>query len=195
METIAKVSNSKQAISKPDSIRPFAVTFLVFAIMLFGANIYAEISNALVFYRTILTIWVSIALLAPASFLYISGRDNHWSRWLWTFALLAYLVHFYFAFGETHGFSFASVYAKQGWFTATYNFFITVAWMVFTVLLWRSPGKYAVLKHVFVVLLLAGMLVASIGLKEGVVTWLGYILLAAIVAGAIARIRREPVAA
>jgi hypothetical protein len=183
-----------QTTAESNSIRALATTFFLFSIMLFTANIYAEISNALVFYRTVITIWISIAFLIPASFLYLRGAENNWLQWLWTFALVAYLVHFYFAFGETHDFSIASVYAKQGWFTASYNFLITAMWIVFTVLMWNKPGQFVLFKHGFVLLLLAGMLVASIGLKEGIVSWLGYVLLAAIMVGFIVRFRKGPIA-
>ncbi|MCG6968754.1 MAG: hypothetical protein LJE85_03215 [Gammaproteobacteria bacterium] len=179
------------SVAESTSPRAFAVTFLLFAVMLFAGNIYAEISNALLFYRTIFTIWMTIVLLIPASFLYLAGRENHWFRWLWTFAFVAFLVHFYFAVGENHHFSIASVYAKQGWFTASYNFFITVAWIVFTVMLWRNPRQYVLFKHAFVLLLLAGMLVASIGLKDGIVSGLGGLLIVAIIAGIMMRFRKD----
>jgi hypothetical protein len=182
-----------ETVMKPDSMRAFAATFLLFSLMLFAGNIYAEIGNALVFHRTIVTIWMTILFLIPAMFLYLTGRrETTWSYWLWTFALLSYLVHFYFAYGEIHGYSVGSVYAKQGAVTATYNFIITAVWIVFTVFLWKTPNRYTIYKHIFVLLLMVGMLVSSIIIKDGVVSWLGYILVLSIIAGFAVRFIKRP---
>lgn len=159
----------------------FTATFVPFALMLVAANIYAEISAHLVFNRVTTTIWIAIVLVTPSFFLFIADRGRSANPyWLltWTFSFLAYLLHFYFAFGVMHGGVISSVYAKQGSITASYNFLITIWWLLDVIFAWtvRENRWITTSRVVLHIALFIGLVVASVFLKDGVARLLGLLM-------------------
>jgi hypothetical protein len=65
--------------------------------------------HSAVYYRIVLTIWVSTILLTLALCFYVLGRptapSNYWVLF-WTFSYLAYLLHFYWSAGVLFGWDF-----------------------------------------------------------------------------------------
>ncbi|HKU44182.1 MAG TPA: hypothetical protein VJR89_38740 [Polyangiales bacterium] len=120
------------------TLHSFTATFVPFALLLSAALLAAETTDSLEQHRLVYTIWVSLALSGPALALYVlpQHRDRDYTRLLWTFAYLAYLGHFYYAFGKHYHFSARELYAGQGALIATGNLLLTAAWSVDVVLSW-----------------------------------------------------------
>jgi len=95
--------------------------------------------------RAKFSIWLSIALAAPALALFIrdyrlAGMTQTW-RLYWTFALAAYLVHLWYAFVIMFHASVAAVIASQGVVTASFNTLTTVLWFADVVSAWLRAGE------------------------------------------------------
>jgi len=184
----------------PDSrphitLSQFASTFVPFAFLLAAAMMVPEapqiIDNhravytieALVYYRAIYSIWLTIAFMTPALALYFlpgdsSRKTNYWLL-CWTFGFLAFVVHFYYTVGVIFHWSLREVYAKQGAMIATSNLLDTAWWAFDLLLAWfvSSNAKWIkvqrTLAHLYIP---ATFFVSAVVIKHGVVRVLGILM-------------------
>lgn len=182
------------------TLTQFTNTFVAFALLLSVALMAPEapqiIDNhrafynieALVYYRTIYSIWLTMAFLIVAEvlFFYPSDSERKQNYWLlcWTFGFLAFVVHFYYAVGVIFHGSIREVYAKQGFVIATSNF-VDLAWWGFDLALaWfvKSEAKWIrvqrVLAHLYIPMT---FFVSAVVIKRGFVRGLGVLMTVAIV--------------
>src|SRR5690349_17185944 len=112
------------------SLKAWTSTFVPFALLLSVALLAPEVADSLDHGRLIYSTWVSLAFAIPALCLFVfpEQRDGDYEQLTWTFSYLAYLVHFYYAFGVTYGFSVEKTYGGQGALIATSNFVVTALW-------------------------------------------------------------------
>jgi hypothetical protein len=112
------------------SLHAFTATFVPFASLLCAALLAAETTDSLDHHRLVYTIWVALVLAGPtlAMFSLPQHRDRDYNRLLWSFAYLAYLVHFYYAFGRQYHWSLTELYEGQRSLIATSNLLLTVVW-------------------------------------------------------------------
>ena len=173
----------------------FTSTFVPFAFLLAAAMMVPEAPQiiehhravytieALVYYRAIYSIWLTIAFMIPALALYFlpGDSDRKQNYWLlcWTFGFLAYLVHFYYTVGVIFHWSLREVYAKQGVMIATSNFLDTAWWAFDLLLAWfvSSKAKWIrvqrTLAHIYIP---ATFFVSAVVIKHGVVRALGILM-------------------
>ena len=182
------------------TLTQFTNTFVAFALLLSVALMAPEapqiIDNhrafynieALVYYRTIYSIWLTMAFLIVAEVLFFYPNDSEQKQnyWLlcWTFGFLAFVVHFYYTVGIIFHGSLREVYAKQGFVIATSNF-VDLAWWGFDlVLAWfvKSQAKWIrvqrVLAHLYIPMT---FFVSAVVIKRGFVRGLGVLMTVAIV--------------
>jgi len=119
----------------PPRFVPFFNTFVPFAAALTAANVYAEISPDLTFGRVIGSILVSAAFALPACVLYaasgfasVPSTAARYRQLLWTFAFIAYAIHYYYAVGVWFGWDFAQIYRRQRTVVAGTNNLLIVTW-------------------------------------------------------------------
>lgn len=187
----------------------WAATYVPFGLGLIVALLYAEATQDLRLFRTLFTIrlaaLVSIPALAAFPFRRRSaGLHNLW-RLTWTFGLLAYLIHFAYAwfgvFGgqvatadqypKSYGFPDGSrpttwdlVVQHQGTFVLYSNLIVTGLWALDALLAWTAArargafGGVVTFIHVLAWLhVLASFVVATLVFgKNGVSKGLGYAL-------------------
>jgi hypothetical protein len=128
------------------SLHAFTATFAPFALLLSAALLAAETTDSLDHHRLIYTIWATLALAGPALGLYVfpQHRDRDYARLLWTFAYLAYLVHFYYSFGKQYHWSVKELYEGQKPLIATSNLLLTALWSFDAIANWFyvAPPKW-----------------------------------------------------
>ncbi len=181
------------------TLTQFTATFVPFALLLAAALMVPEAPQildnhrafynieALVYYRTIFSIWLTMAFLIPAEVLFFWPSDSPQKRnyWLlcWTFGFLAFVVHFYYSIGIVFHGSLREVYAKQGVVIATSNLLDFAWWGFDLVLAWfvKSEAKWIrvqrVLAHVYIPLT---FFVSAVVIKHGFVRGLGILMTVAI---------------
>jgi hypothetical protein len=181
--------------SRTFTLTEITATFVPFGLMLVAALIGAEAANNVQDQRLIYSIWVTIALMTPALGLYIlptrtEQRMNYWLL-LWTFAFLAYLVHFYYAVVVHYHGSVAEVFEKQGTRIAGSNFLVTAWWGFDVVLAWvvAAPPKWIRIErglaHGFIPFT---FFVASVVIFRGFVNVLGIAMTATVAVSLIVRL-------
>lgn len=177
------------------TLSQLANTFVPFAFLLAAALMVPEAPQiiehhravytieALVYYRAIYSIWLTIVFMIPALALYFLPGDstrktNYWLL-CWTFGFLAFLVHLYYTVGVIFHWSIQEVYAKQGAIIATSNF-LDFAWWAFDLALaWfvHSKAKWIrvqrTLAHIYIP---ATFFVSAVVIKHGVVRALGILM-------------------
>jgi len=170
-------------------------TFVPFGLLLVAALIGAEIALDLPFQRMIYSIWATMALMIPALCLYILPSRTQTSKnlWLlfWTFAYLAYLVHFYYAVMVHYHASVTEVFAQQGVKIAGSNFLVTFWWALDVVLAWtvQSDVKWITIERLLANIYIPfTFFVASVVLFKGFVNVLGYTMTAGIILCLLVRI-------
>jgi hypothetical protein len=183
--------NSRRHIT----LTQFTVTFVPFALLLAAALMVPEAPQIrehnrayynielLVYYRTIFSIWLTMAFLIPAEVLFFWPGDSPQRRnyWLlcWTFGFLAFAVHFYYTIGIIFHGSLREVYAKQGVVIATSNlldlawwgFDLVLAWFVKKEVKWIRVQR--VLAHLYIPLT---FFVSAVVIKRGFVRGLGVLM-------------------
>jgi preprotein translocase subunit SecG len=179
------------------TLSQFTYTFVPFAVLLMAALIVPELPqildyhrpiytiHSLVYYRTVFTIWLTIAFMIPALCLFFlpgeSDKKNNYWLLFWTFSYLAYLVHFYYAVGVIFHGSLSEVYAKQGVLIATSNLLVTAWWGFDLILAWfvKSDAKWIknqrIGAHIYIPLT---FFVSAVVIKQGVVRALGIVMTA-----------------
>jgi len=187
--------NSRRRIT----LTQFTATFVPFALLLSAALMVPEAPQildnhrafynieALVYYRIIYSIWLTMAFLIAAEVLFFWPGDSPQRRnyWLlcWTFGFLAFVVHFYYTIGIVFHGSLREVYAKQGVVIATSNLLDFAWWGFDLVLAWfvKSEAKWIrvqrVLAHVYIPLT---FFVSAVVIKHGFVRGLGIFMTVAI---------------
>lgn len=192
---------------KKITLTQFTLTFVPFALLLTAALMAAELPQILdnhrsvytiqsqVYYRAIFTIWLAMAFMIPALFLFFmpgesDAKNNYWLL-CWTFAFLAYLVHFYYTVGVVFHASLAEVYAKQGALIATSNLLDTSWWAFDLILAWfvRSNAKWIKIQrigaHIYIPLT---FFVSAVVIKHGFVRALGIVMTIAILSSIVWRL-------
>jgi len=192
------------------TLSEFTCTFVPFALLLAAAMMAPETPQildnhravytieALVYYRVIYSIWLTMAFLIVAEVLFFlpGDSDRKTNYWLlcWTFGFLAFMVHFYYTIGVVFHGSLREVYAKQGVIIATSNL-IDAAWWAFDLLLaWfvSSKAKWIrvqrILAHLYIP---ATFFVSAVVIKHGFVRGLGIVMTLAIVISITLRLVRR----
>ncbi|HKY27219.1 MAG TPA: hypothetical protein VJM12_04655 [Pyrinomonadaceae bacterium] len=189
------------------TLSQFTATFVPFALLLAAALMVPELPQiiehhravytieALVYYRIIHTIWLTMAFLIVAEVLYFWPGDSEQKRnfWLlcWTFGFLAYVVHFYYTVGVVFHGSLREVYAKQGVMIATSNLLVTAWWGFDLILAWfvRSRAKWIriqrTLAHLYIPIT---FFISAVVIKRGFVRGLGIVMTVAILISILARL-------
>jgi hypothetical protein len=168
-------------------------TFVPFALLLSAALLAAERTESLDHSRLIYSSWVSLTFATPAVCLFIfpRTRNGDWELLTWTFSFVAYLVHFYYAFGLTYGWSFAATYTGQGVVIATSNFALTALWTFDVLSSWfgRRDGRWRQVERAAARLLVVVTFVASaVVIFGGFVRVLGVAMIAAVALSVIVRV-------
>jgi hypothetical protein len=173
-----------------------AATFIPFGLLLVAALMAAETALDLPYQRMIYSIWATMALLIPALCLYIypsrtQPNKNYWLLF-WTFAYLAYLVHFYYAVIVHYHASIPEVFQQQGIKIAGSNFLDTLWWGLDVLLAWtvQSDLKWIRIERLLLnIYLPLTFFVASVVIFKGFVNVLGYAMTAGVVLCLIVRLR------
>jgi len=188
------------------TLSQFTWTFVLFALLLTAALMVPEMPQiiehhrsvytieALVYYRAIYTIWVTIVFMIPALALHFlpgdsESKTNYW-RLFWTFGFVAFMVHFYYTIGVIFHGSLREVYAAQGPVIATSNLLDSAWWGFDLILAWfvNSSAKWIRVQrnfaHVYIPLT---FFVSAVIIKHGVVRWLGIVMTAVLVISIVLR--------
>lgn len=175
----------------------FTATFVPFALLLSAALMGAEVSQTLVLARVHTSSWVSLAFFTVAFCLYLwpgdSPRRRSWWLLAWTFALLAYLVHFGYSFFGVHHGSLEDVWQSQRPLIAGSNFLVTLWWTADVVHGWlRREGRWrGILRTLLHLLVFITFVVSSLVLFGGAVRILGALMTAAVAVALGARLVRR----
>jgi hypothetical protein len=171
-------------------------TFVPFALLLSAALLGAEVAQNLVLTRVHTSSWVALGFFTVAFCLYIwpgdSPRRRSWWLLVWTFALLAYLVHFgYSFFGPHHG-SLRDIWQSQRPLIATSNFLVTLWWTVDVILAWLHRENWRGIARTLIHLLaFVTFFTSSLVLFGGVVRVFGALMTAAVLIALGARLVRR----
>jgi hypothetical protein len=180
------------------SLTEFTNTFIPFGILIILALMAAELTQNLVLFRAIYSIWVTMIFLIPAVCLYVlpgksETKYNYWLL-LWTCGFLAYWVHFYYTVFVIFNGSIPAVYAEQGVVVATSNFLVTLWWGLDVVLGWffDPPSKIIAIQrvgsHIYIPFT---FFVSSVLLKSGIVHNIGIVMTLAILICLLLRIKAQ----
>lgn len=180
--------------SRNFTLGQITATFVPFGLALTAAMMAAETALNLPDQRMIYSIWVAQALLIPALYLYFQPDRSQRCQnlWLlfWTFAYLAYAVHFYYAVIIHYHASLHEVWTQQGAKIAGSNFLDTLWWGLDVVLAWtiqRDIKWIRIERLVLNIYLPLTFFVASVVIFKGFVNVIGYTMTAAVLLGVIVR--------
>ncbi|HKB38854.1 MAG TPA: hypothetical protein VKD72_20590 [Gemmataceae bacterium] len=172
--------------SRRPTFAEFTYTFVPFALLITAGNLAAEASPNPTLGRVVYSMWIAMALAAPALVLFglydlrraPAAAYNYW-RLFWTFAYLAYLAHFYYSVGMFFGWDVHAIADRQTWPVAITNFVVTGVWGLEVLAAWTGR-HYGAGFHVFQwfshLLVLGAIIVAAIVFKSGFVSALGWAL-------------------
>ena len=172
----------------PITLVEFTIAFVPFCLLLGSALLAAEAADDVGLTRTVYTIWATTALVTPAlcAFVLPGSSARRRATWIlfWTFALIVYLVHLYYAvFWVYHG-DFQEFIAGQGWFAAINNVAFTAWWLLDVLLAWfyRDDIRWVrierILAHWYIGLT---FFASTVFLKHGFINVLGILMTVAIV--------------
>lgn len=190
--TAAPVAPSLRSPITPGQITPgritlgqITATFVPFALLLAAALMGAEASQNLVIARVHTASWVSLAFFTVAFCLYLwpgdSPRRRSWWLLAWTFALLAYLVHFGYSFFGVHHGSLRDVWQSQRPLIASSNFLVTLWWTADVIHGWLRRDRWRGIARTLIHLLaFVTFFVSSLVLFKGFVRVLGALMTAAV---------------
>ena len=166
----------------------WTASFVPFALLLSAALLAAELAPELDHARMIYAIWATLVLAIPPLVLsFGERRHGDYARLSWTFAFVAYLVHFYYSFGVQYHWSPANLYAGQGPAIATANLIFTALWSANVLVLWWTPRGHwwRVLDGATRVLFFAEVVMSSLVIFSGFVRVIGALLVASVVSAAL----------
>ena len=172
-------------------------TFVPFGVLLSFALLGAEVSQNLVMARVRTSSWVALGFFTVAFCLYLwpgeTPRRRSWWLLTWTFAFLAYLVHFGYSFFGAHHGSLKEVWESQRPLIATSNFLVTFWWAADVIHAWlRREGKWRGLaRTVLHLLVFITFGVSSLVLFSGVVRVLGILMVLAVLFSLAVRLVRR----
>lgn len=175
----------------------FTAAFVPFGLLLVAALLGAEVGQNLLLTRIHTSSWVSLALFGVAFSVYLWPGDSPRRRnlWLlfWTFALLAYLVHFAYSLFGLYGGSLIAVWKSQRPLIAGSNFLVTGWWTLDVLLAWlrRGPRWRTLPRTLVQLLVLVTFVVSSLVIFGGFVRIPAALLAAAVVVCLAARLRRR----
>jgi hypothetical protein len=183
MSVTSVIAASSKAEGRGIGLLEFTLAFVPFGLLLGAALLAAETTMDLDYYRTVYTIWATVALATPAlcAFALPGDSPRKAALWLlfWSFAFIVYIVHAGYAyFGVYHG-SFAEFLAGQGVFPAANNVLFTLWWAFDLVLAWvyRGPAAWVQKQRIGAHIYIGGVFVVStVILKHGFINVLGAIL-------------------
>jgi hypothetical protein len=170
------------------SLGAWTASFVPFALLISAALLAAEVAPELDHARMTYAIWATVALAIPPLVLQFGARrDGEYARLSWTFAYLAYVLHFYYAFGVQYHWSLTLLYEGQGPAIATANLLFTVLWTADIVGVWSMPRGlgWRVLDGATRVLFVAEVIMSTLVIFSGFVRVLGALLVASVVSAAI----------
>lgn len=162
------------------------------AVVTFGAVVAEDPQD----FRARSSAVLALVLATPALTLYARRVFRRplgpWWASFWIAGALAYLAHFWWAFGLTFGSDVAAVYARQGSLVATSNFIVTALWTVDALLALiglngRSVAALRLLTHALV---LASFATAAVIFREGAIRFVGVISLVCVAGGLLTRLER-----
>jgi hypothetical protein len=165
----------------------FAYIFIPFGWLLVGGNLAAEMSENPTLYRVLYSIWITLGFAGPAMVLAALYDLRHaplavYNTWrlLWTFAFLAYGIHFYFSYWEFFDGDLDQIYRRQGSLVATTNLVVTGLWTIEMILIWfthcRSNTKCYIFQSLFHLLVLVAIFASTVLFKSGFVWYLGLVI-------------------
>jgi hypothetical protein len=131
----------------------FSVTFVPFGLLLFGALVWAEMSTDLTLERIKASIWATSILLTVAltiaPFRSMSRTLNNLAGLYWSFTLLIFLVHAYWAIFRYFG-GIAETFEGMGISIAGLNFLLTIWWTLDVLLMWllHNEPRWLRIAHV-----------------------------------------------
>ncbi len=166
----------------------WTASFVPFALVLAAALLAAELAPELDHARMIYAIWATLVLaIPPLAMSFGARRDGDYARLSWTFAYVAYLVHFYYAFGVQYQWSVSALYAGQGAAIATTNLVFTVLWTADVLTLWSMPHRawWRVLDGATRVLFCAEVVMSTLVIFSGFVRVIGALLVASVLSAAL----------
>jgi hypothetical protein len=161
----------------------FTLAFVPFALLLGAALLAAETTMDLDYYRTVYTIWATVALVTPALCAFALPGDSarKGAIWLlfWSFAFAVYAVHAGYAYFGVYEGSFREFLDGQGIFPAANNVVFTLWWALDLLLAWlyRGPAAWVQKQRIAAHVYIGGVFVVStVILKHGFINVLGIIL-------------------
>jgi len=168
------------------------------ALLLLGAGVGAITlasigTDDVSFARTEWSALLALLLAVPAAILYVlvRGLPGRWWRAFWTVALIAYLLHFWWAVFRAFNGDLGAVVARQGWVAYT-NFAVTILWTLDGLVAWllwhrREAVACVILRFVTWAGVTASFLTASAIFRTGTVALIGYAFAAALVVALLLR--------
>ena len=174
-------------------------TFVPFALLLFAANVWAELAPFPAHVRTATTIWIAMLFAGAALVL----RLTAWSpvasgafALAWSFGLAAMALHLFFAIVDLLGGDLTLFIERNGIAVTALNFGLVAWWAADVALLWSGVAgrRWMRLQGVALSIALLAMLVASsVILGDGIVRWLGVALVIAVAVAVVVRTRMSAV--
>jgi hypothetical protein len=162
---------------------------------LVAALLWPETTLDLPTNRLIYSVWVTIVLMTPAVCLFIlpnpSPARKNYRLLFWTFAFLAYMVHFYYAVMVHYHMSIKEIYSNQGVKIATSNFLVTAWWGLDVLLTWftNAEAKWIRVQLVLVnIYIPLTFFIASVIIFKGFVNVLGIAMTTSILTCVLVRI-------
>jgi hypothetical protein len=121
------------------TLAQFSAVFAPFGVLLVAALSWPEMTDALNLNRTIATIWATTMLLGIALVIYpfrqASEGTNNLASLYWTFALILFLAHAYWAIFVIFD-GVLDTWKQMGPRIAGINFFLTIWWSLDVLLGW-----------------------------------------------------------
>lgn len=142
LDTVATASAYRPSMHTRPTFSQFANVLVLFGLALVIALLVPETEQNLLKGRIAYTIWVSLLLVTPALCLYMlpnpTLQRQSYANLFYTFAYLAYLVHFYYTVFVFFG-GFVGMWKGFSHPIAISNLILTVWWALDIFLAWSDP--------------------------------------------------------
>ena len=160
MTTLSTASDA----SPPSLLRQLVLAWVPFSLGMALTILVSVIADDVPHARAQYSIWLALALAAPALFFFARdfGRRELGPLWrlYWTFALAAYLFHLWYGYEIMFAGDWSAVVASQGALTAYANVVVTVLWILDVVSAW--VGAAGAVARILRIAAHAGVLVAGL---------------------------------
>ena len=173
---------------------PFALALLILGVGILAIVLYSVAAPSPLYARTRGTALLALGLATPAlgAYAFKAGRAELGAWWLqfWTFAFIAYLMHFWFGFVVTFDADPGAVGARQSYLVAVSNFTTTGLWMIDVIvaqfgLAGLVVGTMRLITHVIV---LVSFVLSTVVFRSGATRLVGMLALAIVVVTLVARV-------